>query len=209
MIEKATGNARVSGALASLAGLEKAVEENQPAQIELAISRIIMLHAIILSYGGIPMLYMGDEIGTTNDYGYLHVPEHAKDNRWMHRPKFDPLKDQKKNEEGTIEHEIYHRLRHLIQLRKETREFSDRNDIIRIDTRNERVLAYVRQDGAYRTLCVFNLNDHPEPFFADLFMEHGFLPKDRLYDRIGEAYLDPNHYNLMLQPHQACWISIK
>jgi amylosucrase len=209
MIEKATGNARISGALASLAGLEKAVEENESVQIDLAINRIVMLHAIILSFGGIPMLYMGDEIGMTNDYGYLQVPEHAKDNRWMHRPKFDAIKDKKKYETGTMEHKIYHRLRRLIQLRKETREFSDQNNIVRIDTRNERVLAYVRQDGAYRTLCAFNLNDHPEPFYADLFMEHGFLPKDRLYDRIGEAYLDLNHYNVILQPHQACWLSIK
>jgi amylosucrase len=209
MIEKTTGNARVSGALASLAGLEKALENNQQDQIVLAIDRIVMLHAIILSFGGIPMLYMGDEIGMTNDYGYLQVPEHAKDNRWIHRPKFDDVKNKRKYQKGTVEFEIYSRLQRLIRLRKETREFSDRNDTYRVDTRNERILAFVRQDGAYRTLCVFNLNDHPEPFYADLFLEHGFLPKEQLFDRISCAYLDPNQYNFILQPHQASWISIK
>lgn len=209
MIEKATGNARVSGALASLAGLEKALETNHEEAIDRAIDRIIMLHAIILSFGGIPMLYMGDEIGMTNDYGYLDVPEHAHDNRWMHRPMFDESKDQKKHQQGTVEHRIYSRLCDLIRLRKETREFSDRNDRYLVHTRNERVLAFVRQEGAYRTLCIYNLNDHPEPFYADLFMEHGFLPKDRLYDRISQTYVDTNHYNLHLKPHQACWISIK
>lgn len=209
MIEKATGSARVSGTLASLVGLEKALHHGDQQAVDLAIQRILMLHAIILSYGGIPMLYMGDEIGMTNDYRYTEVPQHAKDNRWLHRPKFDPKKDQKKKTGGTVEYRIYNGLKNLIKLRKSTREFSDRNDVHRIDARNEHILALIRQEGAYRTLCVFNLNDHPEPFFADLFMQYGFLPKEQLFDRISNTYLDPNHYNLMLQPHQSCWINIK
>ena len=118
-------------------------------------------------------------------------------------------KDQKKKTGGTVEYRIYNGLKNLIKLRKSTREFSDRNDVHRIDARNEHILAFIRQEGAYRTSCVFNLNDHPEPFFADLFMQYGFLPKEQLFDRISNTYLDPNHYNLMLQPHQSCWINIK
>jgi amylosucrase len=209
MIEKATGNARISGSLASLAGLEKAMEADDDYQIDMAVKRILMLHAIILSYGGIPMLYMGDEIGMTNDYSYLKNPQHANDNRWMHRPKFDPQKDALKYNEGTVENRIFKGLTDLINKRKVTREFSDRNDNYRVHTRNERVLAYVRHDGAYRTLCIYNLNDHPEPFYADVLMEHGFAPKEQLYDRITEKYLESNHYNLMLQPYQSCWLSLK
>jgi amylosucrase len=209
MIEKATGNARISGALASLAGLEQSLEKGDYDQIQLAIKRILMLHAIILSYGGIPMLYMGDEIGMTNDYEYLDQSKYAKDNRWMHRPKFDPQKDELKYKKGTIENKIYSGLTDLIKKRKETREFADGNNLHRVDSRNERVLAYVRYEGVYRTLCIFNLNDQPEPFYADILQEHGFVPKEQLYDRISDRYLASNSYNIMLQPYQCCWLNLK
>ena len=209
MIEKATGNARISGSLSSLAGLEKAIDAEDQQATQLAIDRILMLHAIILSYGGIPMLYMGDEIGMTNDYSYLNIPQHAKDNRWMHRPRFDQVKDARKHKKGTVEHEIYVRLTDLIRKRKTIREFADRNDILRVDSRNERVFAYIREDGPYRTICVFNLNDHPEPFYLDIFQQYGFDQIDELYDVISSSYLDRSHYNLMLKPYQSCWIHLK
>src|SRR5438874_494750 len=63
----ATGDARVSGTLASLAGLEQAIQSSDELQMELAVRRIVMLYSIILSIGGIPLLYLGDEVGTLND----------------------------------------------------------------------------------------------------------------------------------------------
>ncbi len=48
-----------------------------------------MGHALIASYGGVPLIYMGDEIALTNDYSYTAVPEHAHDSRWLNRPKMD------------------------------------------------------------------------------------------------------------------------
>ena len=41
-------------------------------QIHLAQKRIHLQHAIILSLGGIPMIYSGDEIVSTNFYNYLN-----------------------------------------------------------------------------------------------------------------------------------------
>ncbi|HEV2659026.1 MAG TPA: alpha-amylase family protein, partial [Ktedonobacteraceae bacterium] len=83
----ATGDARVAGTLASLAGLEQAVKSTDEQQIELAVRRILLLHSIILSIGGIPLLYLGDEVGTLNEYAFAHDPHKAGDNRWVHRSK--------------------------------------------------------------------------------------------------------------------------
>ena len=44
---------------------------------------------MILAFGGIPLLYMGDEIGLLNDDSYLQDPNLAADNRWLHRPRMD------------------------------------------------------------------------------------------------------------------------
>ncbi|KAA0262182.1 MAG: amylosucrase, partial [Chloroflexi bacterium] len=59
-----TGDCRISGTCASLAGLEKALSEEGAKEVEFAIRRILLIHGIILTAGGIPLIYLGDEIGT-------------------------------------------------------------------------------------------------------------------------------------------------
>ena len=84
-----TGDARICGTTASLCGLEKALYEGDDEQAEMAIRRILLLYGIIFTMGGIPLVYLGDEIGLTNDYDFENDPEKAGDDRWMHRPSFD------------------------------------------------------------------------------------------------------------------------
>ena len=74
-----TGDRRISGSLASLAGLE-AGDPDAP-------GRILLAHAIVLGFGGVPVLWMGDELGLLNDAGWADEPAHAADNRWVHRPR--------------------------------------------------------------------------------------------------------------------------
>ena len=40
------------------------------------------------STGGIPLLYLGDEVGQLNDYSYTLEDGHDGDSRWVHRPQF-------------------------------------------------------------------------------------------------------------------------
>lgn len=84
-----TGDKRVSGSFASLAGLERAVATGDRAGIDMAVQRIMLGHALIASFGGIPLIYMGDEIALLNDYSYRDDPDHAHDSRWVHRPRMD------------------------------------------------------------------------------------------------------------------------
>ena len=50
---------------------------------------VIQAFSIILSMGGIPLIYLGDEIAMLNDYGYANNPATSEDGRWVHRPYFD------------------------------------------------------------------------------------------------------------------------
>ena len=84
----ATGDCRVCGTLASLAGLEQALAAADPVATDLAVRRILMLHGVILTVGGLPLLYLGDEIAQLNDDGFRDVPALAADARWVHRPRF-------------------------------------------------------------------------------------------------------------------------
>jgi amylosucrase len=85
----ATGDKRISGSFASLAGLEAALAGGDAVGVETAVQRILLGHALIAGFGGIPLIYMGDEIALLNDWGYQDVPDHAHDSRWVHRPKMD------------------------------------------------------------------------------------------------------------------------
>jgi amylosucrase len=75
-----------NGMAASLVGLQSATTEEER---ELAMRRMLLLHGLALSFGALPVLYMGDELAMENDYSYLHRPQHAMDSRWLQRPVFD------------------------------------------------------------------------------------------------------------------------
>ena len=84
-----TGDARISGMAASLCGVEAALEAGDPGGLTAAIRRLESMYAIAFSFGGIPLIYMGDELAMCSDAGYTGDPAHAHDNRWMHRPMMD------------------------------------------------------------------------------------------------------------------------
>ena len=76
-VNPATGDKRISGTFASLAGLERAEAEGDSVAIDRAVDRILLGHALIASFGGIPLIYMGDEIAMPNDYDYVHDQGHV------------------------------------------------------------------------------------------------------------------------------------
>ncbi|MEI6875979.1 MAG: hypothetical protein WCL50_12720, partial [Spirochaetota bacterium] len=89
MENPATGDARISGSCASLCGLERALETGNAREEELSLKRIELLHGLISSLVGIPMLFSGDELAAINNYSWEELPHLAEDNRWMHRSFLD------------------------------------------------------------------------------------------------------------------------
>ncbi|MEN9692689.1 MAG: amylosucrase, partial [Actinomycetota bacterium] len=114
-----TGDRRISGTLASMLGVERAIESNDSVALNLAIARIRCAYAMVYGFGGIPLLYMGDEIGLTNDYTYVDVPEHAEDNRWMHRPVMPWNLVDAKNDINTVAGKVFQTIKLLGQKRKQ------------------------------------------------------------------------------------------
>lgn len=84
-----TGDRRISGAAASLAGLQTALALHDEKRARDAVGRVLLGHALIAFYGGIPVLWYGDEVATLNDPDWASVAGHADDNRWVHRPVLD------------------------------------------------------------------------------------------------------------------------
>lgn len=156
-----TGDCRISGTCASLAGLEKALHEEGPEEVELAIRRILLIHGIIMTAGGIPLIYLGDEIGTLNDYSYLDDPAHERDSRWVHRPRADWDKYAKRNDSKTVNGRVYQGLQKLIALRKDHVVFSN-GELEIIYTENEHVLGFTRTYTGKRAVVFANFSERPQ-----------------------------------------------
>ena len=157
-----TGEARISGTCAALTGLEKALEEDDEQQIELAIQRILLLHGIILTIGGIPLIYLGDEIGMLNDYEYERDTDKVGDTRWLHRAAFDWARAETCREPDTIPGRIYQDLLRLIQIRQQNPAL-DRAETEIVESGNEHVFAYFRTNGDYSVLVLANFSATSQP----------------------------------------------
>lgn len=171
-----TGDCRISGTCASLAGLEKAVAVETDIEIDLAIKRIALIYGIILSIGGIPLIYLGDELGTLNDYGYLEDKAKAHDSRWVHRPKFDAEKAKNRGDQNTIEGKIYTSISDLIRIRKSNPVFKNLNIEI-LETNNPHVFGFIRKNNSEKVIVMANFTEQPQDINLDfpLIVRDGYL----------------------------------
>jgi amylosucrase len=197
-----TGDARVSGTLASLAGLEQASLANDPLQIDVAVRRILLLHSIILSIGGIPLIYLGDEIGTLNDYSYANDPSKADDSRWVHRPQTVWGRVERRRDRGTLEDRIFAGLRRLIELRKNQPALYD-GEADFVESGNPHVFCYVRHSGGQRVLIVANFSDRAQTLDGNRLRTYG--PGYHFTDLVtGERY--SADASLYLDPYRFVWL---
>jgi len=171
-----TGDARISGSLASLCGLEKAMEWKSDIEIENALRKIILMQAQSMFMGGIPMLFYGDELAYTNDYSYLQDPGKSYDNRWMHRPIIDWNKNEKRHESGTFEHRIFSDTKKLIATRNALSVISDTKNTTWMTPHNIHVASFVRSNEHKKLYCLFNYKSTSSFVTWYAFKEHGERP---------------------------------
>lgn len=200
-----TGDCRISGTCASLAGLEKALTEETENEVDLALRRILLIHGVILLIGGIPLLYLGDEIAQLNDYSYYDDPAKADDSRWVHRPFMKWDKADRRGDATTIEGRLYQRLRHLIALRQNCAALAD-GDAEVIETGNDHVFGFVRSYDGERVAVLANFTEQPQSVEAYHVRQHGFT-QDCL-DLVTNSEIAFAH-TLTLEPFQVWCLSAK
>lgn len=188
-----TGDCRISGMCASLVGLEQ--------HDEFAIERIMLLHSIILSTGGIPLLYLGDEVGTLNDYDFKLDLHKADDSRWVHRPPIDLERYAQRHDTNTDAGQVFKRLLHLIQLRKSTPAFSG-TQLIVFYTHNPHVLAYWRGESE-RVLAMCNFSAKAVSISAWTLSALPPVVRELITER--EITIAQG---LTLEPYQVVWLKV-
>jgi amylosucrase len=205
-----TQDARISGSLASLCGLEKAMEVNDAIAVDYAIQRILMMQAHSFFIGGVPMLFYGDEAGYTNDYSYLDDPGKSYDNRWMHRPLIDWGKNNKIDEKGTVEHRVFSGTQRLISIRRKIFALGDYKNLAWLTPHNIHVAGYLRTFEDQKFYCLFNFRDKESHLTWHVFKEHGAEPA-ALFDYWEEKNYEvgPDREYLVLQPYQFLLLEVK
>lgn len=196
-----TGDARISGMLASLCGLEKAINENSETGIHEAVQKILMMQAHSFFLGGLPMLFYGDEAGYTNDYSYLNDEGKSYDNRWMHRPLIDWKKNALAEKEGTVEERIFAGTKKLLAIRKSLDVVADTANLVWMTPHNIHIAGFVRT-GEKPLYCLFNFRNEPSFLTWYAFKEKG-LQTERLFDHWSGKTFDvgEDHQYLILQPY--------
>ncbi len=205
-----TGDARISGSLASLAGLESALESGDETLIQQSIDLILLLHSMIMSFGGIPLIYYGDEIGTLNDYSYLDDGNKTHDSRWMHRPRIDWEKAERRKQLGSVEQRIFNGIQKMIAVRRSTPAFADFNNRELVEASDPHLFAFIRSNPMQmgdHVLVVGNFDVTPRFISIKELSRYGYRDYACLQDLYsGES---PTFFNdrLVIPPHRFYWLT--
>ncbi len=190
-----TGDCRISGTTASLCGLEDGSPE--------AVKRILLAHSVAFSTGGIPLLYLGDEVGQLNDYGYAQEEGHDADSRWVHRPHFPAEQFEKRHDPATAEGAVFAGLRRMAEVRAQTPELAGTH-LIDFRTNNPGLLGYQRPGTSSVVLALANFSDNRQVISPETLSGFEASGHSLLVD--APVRLDQG---FALEPHEFVWLRVR
>ncbi len=151
----ATGDCRICGTMASLAGLERALKEKNSEWEKMAAARIRMIYGLLFALPGIPLMYAGDEDAMLNDYSYRVDETKKSDSRWVHRIK----KEWNKKLTGP-QNSIHDQIKAMIKAREKTSDFTGCG-IWFYDIQQPEIFAFCRNE---RVHVIGNFSERPLRF---------------------------------------------
>ena len=105
---------------------------------------------------------MGDELGLRNHYDFADDPEHADDNRWVHRPPMPWSLVDRRHDPNALEHRVWHGLRHAIAVRASLPSMDASVETEVMDPVNPAVLVFVRRFPTQTLVGVYNVTPDPQ-----------------------------------------------
>jgi len=184
-----TGDCRICGTMASLAGLEQAENQKNEVLKQMAVARLKMMYAVVVALPGIPLLYAGDEKAIFNNYKYRDEPTQKDDSRWVHRIKTDWIN---KNQLAS-QKEVTEFVKAAINKRKNEEIFNG-NHVYFYDVQDSAVFAFRR--GTIH--IVANFSERNASFKIDAWSDNS---TDIL---TGKTY--QNHEVQQLGPYEVRWL---
>lgn len=199
-----TGDCRVCGSAASLAGLEKALAEETAEEVDLAIRRLLLLYSVIFSIGGIPLVYLGDELAVLNDYSYADDPDKHDDSRWVQRPRFGDETFAARKQAGTPAHAVFGGFRRMVAARQAHPALGGHGTSI-LDVGDNAVFAYRRENAGARVLVLNNFSERQIRLDAGLLLRE--LGSAQAQDIRSGAHVGADGA-IVLAPYDALWLAV-
>ena len=202
----ATGDARISGSAASLCGVEAALEAGDPAALTAAISRLESMYAVAFSFGGIPLIYMGDELAVRNDTRWARDQAHEHDNRWMHRPQMDWAVAARRHDPGSLEGRVFAAIRGLSDARRSLLALRAGGSTELLPTECGSVLAYRRvHPRSPPFLALTNFSDLPQTPDAGIIARAGLREPTHVHSTTGKLAISAGR--IELPPWSFVWLA--
>ncbi len=198
----ATGDRRICGTAASLAGVERAALEGLGEDLDTAIRRVLLLYGLAFSVGGLPLVYLGDELGALNSYEYEDDPAQAADSRWVHRAWWSDELFERRHDAASVPGRIHSGLCRLSSARKETAAFGIQRLTV-VDAGHPSVLAFHKQAPGKLLTVVGNFSDGPVAL--DRWAASALLAGRQGSDILSGRLVLPDEA-LRLEPCELLWI---
>jgi amylosucrase len=199
-----TGDRRISGTAASLVGLQAALEAGDGEALDAAVDRLMLAHALAMGWGGIPMLWSGDELALPNDPDWAKEPGHEDDNRWAHRPRIDGKRARRRDDLDTVEGRVFQGLRHLTAVRAGLPHLHASVPAQVLDLADPGVLPVLRDHPVGPLLGLYNVTATARPWPASRMWDLGFsAPFDAL---AGSPLTVSDDGKVWLPPYTAVWV---
>lgn len=190
-----TGDKRISGSFASLAGLESGDA--------MAVQRILLGHALIAGFGGIPLIYMGDELALLNDYSYLDNPDHAHDSRWIHRPMMNWALAETRHSAEAASAQVYRGTRDILLQRRATPELHAGYPTEILSAPIAGLLVVARRAPTGPLLGLYNFTESWSHLPEAWLRAQGVTA---LYDALSNAQVPVYDGNIALPPYARVWL---
>ncbi|OQD48861.1 sugar phosphorylase [Enterobacter cancerogenus] len=122
------------------------------------IARFILAHAVLLSFPGVPAIYIQSILGSRNDYEGV---ERLGYNRAINRKKYTAGQvDQELNATNSIRHKIYSRLSELVAVRRGESAFHPDSQAL-FESLDEQILKIIRvAENGERITALFNFSNN-------------------------------------------------
>lgn len=143
------------GMASALAGFARA---SSPFEKRQAQDRLLLLYGLSLCFGGMPLIYMGDEFAQANDDDYQQTAAHAHDSRWLHRPYWNQGTNQACNDTNNFTATTYSRLCEMLSWRRQLPQLAAHQARRLLTCDQPALFAFLRGDTQHAFLFLGNFS---------------------------------------------------
>ncbi|WP_067779665.1 alpha-amylase family protein [Actinomyces vulturis] len=176
---------------------------------------LFLANAMIYGWGGIPVIWSGDELGQANDSSWHDDPAHRADNRWAGRPVLDAERIAQLGNIEQVPGRVYADLARLARTRASLPILDGRWPTSVEETEDPAILIVVRTSHTESLIEIYNVSNReaaiPAWRLAELGVHHECASSDHqgiwVIDLLsGESHEPGVDGNYRIRPYGAWWL---